>query len=265
MERSRFSRLTGVIFVVGALFGLLISIGGLYALWSTRESATGSIFEMVELTGQALDATRATIGVVNNSLDQAAQNLSLIRDIADDVAGTLNDSHDLIESTAGLIGNDMVGFVNDTQTSLASVETSARLVDDTLRVISSIPLIGPRYRPEVPLQESVAQVSDSLAPLPGSFETISRQLDVSAAHVATVRFEIETLAEQVDEIDQSITQAKEVVDDYSDVLDGMQARYDKAAGDLPLALDIIYIGLTTLLIWIFITQLGLLIHGLEMF
>ncbi|NLG99702.1 MAG: hypothetical protein GX491_20290 [Chloroflexi bacterium] len=265
MERGRLSRLTGVICIVGALFGLLISIGGLFALWSTRERTTSSILSMVELTGQALDATRATIDVVNNSLDQAAMNLALIRGIADDVAGTLDDSEALIESTAGLIGNDMAGFVTNTQTSLASVEASARLVDDTLRVISAIPLIGPRYQPEMPLQESVAQVSDSLTPLQGSFETISRQLDVSAAHVATMRFEIETLADQVDEIDQSITQAKEVVDDYSTVLDGVQARYDKAAGNLPLALDVIYIGLTALLVWIFITQLGLLIQGLEMF
>ena len=264
MEKSRFSRLTGVIYVVGALFGLLISIGGLAVLWSTKSAVTRTVTDTVELASRTLDATRITIQVVSDSLEQASTNLDLIHEIIGDVASSLQDSNGLLTTTAGLVGNDMVSFVEETQASLATVQTSARLVDDTLRFISGIPFIGGRYRPEVPLQDSVAEVSNSLEPLPESFNKIRRELDVSAANLDVVQREVELLGEQVQEIDTSLSEAIDVVDRYRLILVDLRDRLDVLERYLPAALNTIYLGSTAVLIWIFITQLGLLLHGIEM-
>lgn len=264
MEKSRFSRLTGVIYVVGALFGLLISVGGLAVLWSTKGTVTRAVNDSVDLASRTLDATRITIGVVSESLEQASTNLELINEIIVDVASSIEDSNGLLTTTAGLVGNDMVGFVEETQESLATVQTSARLVDDTLRFISGIPIIGGRYRPEVPLQDSVAEVSRSLEPLPESFGKIKRELDVSAANLDVVQREVERLGEQVEEIDTSLNDAIDVVDRYRLLMVDLRDRFDVFERYLPATLNTIYLGATAILIWIFITQLGLLLHGIEM-
>ena len=264
MEKSRFARLTGVIYVVGAIFGLLISVVCSAVLWSTKGEVTGSLIEIVSLTSRTLNATRETVQVVGTSLEDASNNLELIRSSINDVASTLEDSNGLLTSTAGLVGNDMVSFVEETQASLDTVQTSARLVDDTLRFISSIPLIGGRYRPEVPLQESVAEVSRSLEPLPDSFNKIERELEVSAANLDIVMHDVKLLGDQVEEIDTSLTEAKEVVDKYRLILVDVRNRFDEIERRLPVALNTIYLGITAILVWIFITQAGLLLHGIEM-
>jgi hypothetical protein len=264
MERSRFSRLTGVIYVVGALFGLVISIGSLFLLWTTRADVTRDVNATVNLMSRTLDATRDTIQVVGSSLGQASTDLELIRGIIQDVALTLDDSTGLITSTAGLVGGDMTSFVRETQISLASVEASARLVDDTLRIVSIVPFIGPRYQPEVPLQESVASVSRSLDPLPASFGRISRELDVSAANLSVIQYEIELLVNQLDGIHTSITSAQLVVEEYRLILVELRSSLDGVENRLPAMIDTVYLAITALLISMLITQLGMLVHGIAL-
>ena len=62
----RYSRLTGVIYVIGSIFGLLISLGGLLTLWATKQDVTQNLTGTVALVGRTLTATRDTIGVVSD-------------------------------------------------------------------------------------------------------------------------------------------------------------------------------------------------------
>lgn len=263
-HRSRFSRLTGVIYVVGALFGLIISVGGLVVLWTTRDDVTGGILNTVALAGRTLEATQETVLVVSDSLDQAGTELLTIQRILEDVAGTLEDSGGLLTATSSLVGSDMPGFVEEAQSSLTTMQASARLVDDTLRFVSSIPLIGGRYRPEVTLQESVGEVSRSLDPLPETFRKIQRELDVSAANVDIIQSEVDQLAVEIDGIETSLSSAQSVAERYRLILVDFQGKYDRLEQRLPVLFTTIYLGLTLILIWIFITQLGLLLHGIQL-
>ena len=158
----------------------------------------------------------------------------------------------------------MVGFVNNTQTSLTSVQSSARVVDDFLGLLSSLPLIGARYKPDVPLEDSIALVKTSMDPLPNSLLKIQRDLDVAAANVATLKIEMDALAKQVGAIEESLSQARKMVDEYRAILSDVQTRYDRFQARLPVAITITYLGLTGLLTWILMTQIGMLINGIGM-
>ncbi len=267
-NRRIHSRLSGAIFVIGAVFGLVISISCLIILWSTKADVTRRVSSTAALVGSALTATHEMIGVVGTTLDQAATSLQITQSMVSDVSRTLNDSSGLISSTADLVGTNMVDFVNNTQTSLASVQNSAKAVDSILTKISSVPLIGPYlgggYSPDMPLEASVANVSRSMDPLPGSLTKIRRDLDVSSANVSTIHADIQTLAGQIDSIKANLEQARKVVDEYRNILADVQTRYDAFESRLPVTINIIYIGVTLVLVWILITQIGMLIRGIEL-
>ncbi len=163
MEPRTRSRLTGVIFVIGAVFGLIISVGGLFVLWSTRQEVIRQVTGTARLFGDALTATHDTVDVVSNSLDQAATDLNSVHQMILDVSSTLDQSSGLISSTGDLIGTNMVDFITNTQTSLVSVQNSAKAVDSILTKITSVPLVGGYlgngYNPDLPLQDSVAKVN----------------------------------------------------------------------------------------------------------
>jgi adhesin HecA-like repeat protein len=268
MENRSHSRLTGIIFVIGAVFGLIISIGGLFVLWSTKDKVNRQVTGAVSLFGDALTATRDTIGVVSSTIDEADGNLDAVHQMILDVSDTLDQSSGLISSTGDLIGNNMVDFVTNTQTSLVSVENSAKAVDSILTKITAVPFIGGYlgngYNPDIPLQESVANVNKSMDPLPDSLKKIRRDLDVSSANVATVKGEVTALAIQIDAIQSSLMDARRMVVEYRRILSDVQSRYDKFEQRLPGMINTFYVGLTGVLIWVLITQLGMLLHGIEL-
>lgn len=264
-----FSRLIGVIYVVGAVFGLVISLGGLLLLWTTKSNVTNSIIGVVALGGRTVEATSITVNVMGTSLDQAGTSLKLIQIMLVDTGTSLKNSGELVRSTGGLVGVNMVDFVDNAKSSLASMQNSAQVVDNMLRTITGIPLIGPwlggqRYNPDVPLAESVAKVSKSMDPLPDSLKKIRSDLDVSAENIATVKSEVDSAAKQMDSIQASLTDAQKEVEDYKSIISELQTRYTRFQTRLPAVLNTFYIGLTVILIWILITQVGMLLHGIEL-
>lgn len=268
MDRHRFSRLTGVIYVIGAIFGIIISLGGLIWLWTTRNDVMQSVTGTAELAGQTLNATRDTIAVIGESLDQAAADLETIQAMLMDTGKTLEDTGSLVSSTGDLVGVEMVAFVDNTQASLDSAQNSARMVDNVLSTLNSIPLIGPSlgrgYNPEITLEESFASVSTSMNPLPDSLRKIRRDLDVAAANASTLQAEVETLAGQVSDIQISVSNAQKVTETYRKILVDLQERYTRFEDRLPLVLNTVYYGITAFLVWMFITQIGMILHGIQL-
>ncbi len=264
MNKHRYDRIVAVIYIIGALFGILLSLGGTIGLWASKDSVTRQVTEIVTLMGRTLDATRSTISVVNTSLSQSSTHLDLIHVMITDTAATLADTDGLITETSTMIGEDMVLFVEDTQESLRTVQTSARFIDDFLGVVSNIPFIGRRYQPDVTLQDSVAEVNQSLETLPEKFSNIQRELDVTAANIQTMQIEFTELAERVKLIDEELVQAIEVAEEYRMILADVRTRWDVVEENLSAWLTTGYLAITALLIWIFINQVGTLIHGIAL-
>jgi methyl-accepting chemotaxis protein len=271
MERTRLSRIIGIFYVLGALLGLIIAVGGLLVLWTTRPDVVLAVDETVQLTRRTLNATSQTVSVANHSLDQASQNLVLMKNLLEGVGEALDESTGLISSTGQMIGSDLAGVINEAQDSLTEVEDSARMVDDALRLVdttlgllSRIPLIGPVYRPRVTLQESVVSVSRSLDPLPASFARIRRELDTSAANVAVIRAEVMLLAHEVGQIEDSLENARTVTTEYGLILSDLSTHLDRLEQRLPTVTDTLYIAITLLFASMLVTHLALLIHGIAM-
>jgi methyl-accepting chemotaxis protein len=268
-KRKRLSRLSGVVFLVSAIMGVIISLGGLVVLWSTRASITKDIVETTALVRRSLAATSSSLVLINDSLDQASRNIALIHELIGSMAGTLSDSKDMLDTAANMVGTDMKGIVAETQKSLLEVEDSARMVDSALRVVdSSLQFLNrlrpgsPAYKPRVPLQDSIAQVSLSLDPLSATFEKIQKQLDNAAAHAATMQAEADALSRQVAEIQSSLDQARSVSTEYRTIIDDLDIRLDTFEQQLPLRLTMIYLGVTLLLLWVFTSSAGMLLNGL---
>jgi hypothetical protein len=258
------SRLSAVIIILGALFGLVFSTAGLVVLWTTRDTVTGQIEEITTLSGRTLEATHEMIRTSDRTLSQAGRDLELINALIGNLGITLDNSGDLLADTSAMVGNDMVEFVDNTQTSLASVETSAGLIDDFLRVISAVPFIGGRYRPEVPLQESVQRVSRSMDPLPEAFAQIQRDLNEASSNAATLRGQVTGLANAVADIQVSLEDARTIVVEYEDIFSDARMRFDRFEERLPDRLNMLYWVFSAFLAWILLSQLGALLLGISL-
>lgn len=269
IDEKRFTRILGTLYLAGSIIGLLIGLVGLVALWVTRPVVVRSVTGSVALLGRTLTATQDTITILDTSLQQASADLDLVQAMMRDISGTLDNSRGMLDKTANLVGGQLVDFLKNTSTSLDSVQSSATVVDNMLRTITGIPLIGPwlggqSYNPPVPLGESVANVKKSIDPLPNTLSGVQKDLITSSANVAAIKGQMDTLTQQVGAIKTSVSQSRSVVNDYRQVLNELLSRYHILEQRLSLTINLVYILLTVILLWIIATQAGLLLQGLAL-
>jgi hypothetical protein len=163
-----------------------------------------------------------------------------------------------------LIGEDMVGVIDQTQASLVSASKSAKLVDDTLSVIGAIPFIGQQYQPEVPLSRSITEIAFNLGFMNTSLLEMQAGVQASGRKLDDVRWSVDNLSQQVAAIQPSIIQARVQILEYQLILTTLREKNDAFEKELPAWLNTFYTLATVVLVWVVFSQLGLLLQGWQL-
>lgn len=257
-----FSRLTGFILILGAILGLILSLSGLVLLWASQATITLQISETLDTLDQTVQASTEMLSVMDHSLEQAETNIGLIETAIAGVSLTIENTAGTANSVGTMVGEDFTQVITDTQTTLDSVASSAKLIDDTLRIISAIPFIGARYQPDVPLQTTIGQVSDNIGDLTPSLTTIQTDLLATAESLGQIRSGLDELSASLNDIETNVASARSVLGQYTVLVNDLSEDISRLETSLPRWLRIISWGLTLGLIWLVIAQIGLLLQGL---
>lgn len=254
---------TGFSFSLAAALGIIVSILGIVFVWRQVPGTTERLVDTAIFAQRALDSTENLLVVVDSTLAEAEDNIALIADAARDVAETLEQTSTITTTVADAVGDEFTSVVDKTQTALGALESSAKLVDDTLSFISSIPLLGAKYSNKTPLYSSVVEINESLDEMPKTLQTLQDNLDSTAEAFTVLNDSVGVLADSVAEIKTSLADAGEVVNEYQVLVDEAQLKTANAIEKLPRWVRWTAIGLTVLLVWLIVIQAGLLMFGTE--
>lgn len=257
-------RITGALLILTALVGWMLSGSSLVWLWNTRPHLTQSAQEWVELSSRTLDTTEGMLQVIEDTLVQAEDTLKRLKSTLESTGTSLRSTVTVVGQVGGLVGVDMVKVVDDTQASLVAASASAKLVDDTLRVVAAIPFIGQQYQPKVTLSESITDIAFSLETMNTSLLQIQTGVEDTARKLDEVRWLLEDLSRQVIKIQPGIADARKRVDEYQVIVSEVQQRNTDIGQALPGLLNTIYTLLVLVLIWIIFSQLSIFLQGLQL-
>ncbi len=258
-------RFTGALLILTALVGWLLSLSSLAWLWNTRPHLTQSAQEWVELSSRTLDTTEGMLQVIEDTLVQAEDTLERLKSTLESTGTSLRSTVTVVGQVGGLVGVDMVKVVDDTQASLVAASASAKLVDDTLRVVAAIPFIGQQYQPKVTLSESITDIAFSLETMNTSLLQIQTGVEDTARKLDEVRWLLEDLSRQVIKIQPGIADARKRVDEYQVIVSDLQQKNIAFEQALPGLMSTLYTLLTIVLLWIVFSQLGTFLQGLQLF
>jgi methyl-accepting chemotaxis protein len=254
--------------VLGAILGTLTAGAGLVTLWRAEPVVSETIDATIDLLDTTLTTSADTMLFVNGSLLQMKDNLAIIRGSLENAGRAMQSTSDVTSSVAGLIGNDFTNVVNETQQSLASVQNSARMIDNTLSLISGIPLIGPSlsggYRRDMPLEGSIREVSNSLETVPDSLQDVQNNLQLTSQNFELMKTDLEQLAETIDEIETGLASAEVMMGDYQELFTRSQERLEAARVASPnMVRFLLWLG-TAFFIWLLLAQIAMLLQGLDL-
>ena len=152
-----------------------------------------------------------------------------------------------------------------TQKALDSAQTSAGFIDRTLDFLSSIPFLGVKQSPtKAPLGDALGDVSASLDDVPTTLKSMDGSLTDARTNLGSIEGQFTAISDDIRKIGDSLATAKEVTTQYQDVVASLQEKVTQTRENLPVTLALVGIILTILFIWLGLTQIGLMMQGLEM-
>lgn len=222
MKNKSNKRGLGNLLILIALIGILFSIFGIATTWYYRPRVLGTVFGIIDSIDQILVNTNDGLVIIESTLEASATNLEIIISTLDNLKETLDNISVSLGSSADLIGGDLHETIIDTQTALNSAAQSAGLVDNTLRFIAAIPLLGADYRPEVPLSTSLGQVSESLNDIPEAFLEIEQNIRDTEGSMDDLQTDVSDLSNDIQDFEVSLLGAQVVFSEYGLIFEDLR-------------------------------------------
>ncbi|MCC6147656.1 MAG: hypothetical protein IT308_08835 [Anaerolineaceae bacterium] len=257
-------RIAGGLLIVAAVIGLVISLTGLVWIWRMEKPALTMLTDTADLLDQTFQSTTQLLEISNSTLILVKDTLEITQTSLEDVAVAMGTTKKITTTTAKFLGDDLAGVIGETEAALKSVQKSAGLIDDTLRVVTRLPLVGARYAPDKPLQESIGEVADSLKSMPNSLEEIQSNLNATSKDLTTIQKNLDELAVSLTETETQITEAGAVLTGYRNVLNASQNSVSLFRENLARSVRTLAVAGTVLLVWLLISQIGLAIQGFDL-
>ncbi len=266
MMKTVVSKIIGVTLIVGGILGVLLSVGGIVLLWRIEPKLEAQVMEGLSLISRTISSTQSLLTVVDDSLVQVRENLRTVEAASLDVAETIDTTAETATSLSNMVSAEFANIVDQTASGLRSAQTSAKVIDDFLGFLANLPLVGnPNYQNQMPLNQSLQKVEQSLSPLADSFENFSVELKSTSENLSSIQSSVTLLTNSFDKIDGNLIEAQTVVADYIRIVDELDQRVTRIQERAPVTIKLIFWAFTALLAWLLIAQVGLITQGLERF
>jgi len=258
-------RMIGILFVIAAVAGIIFSLIGLIEIWHYRPVVTKTVIDNLALGDQVLSTTQDVLTVVGQVVQTSTTDVTSLQATTQALALAIHDTNPMLDSLISLTSKDLPAAVSATQTSLASAQSSALLIDNVLVALTSIPFSPvAAYKPDVPLHTALAQVSTSLNTLIPSLGAINTSLADGKTNLGIMDGELTKISDTTQGMSSTLASAKTVINQYKATTTQLKANVETAQREAQTWILAITWILSFVLVWILIVQLGLGLQGLDL-
>lgn len=250
MKNRDNSKLIGTIFSITGMLGIFLALSILITTWVLTPRLIRSSKSLLSSSSAILNTTSEGLLVLKQSLETTETSLEVISFSVDSLSNSFVNLNYLSNNTGDLIGNNFVNLLDDTKISLDSSSKSAKLVDETLKVLAGIPLLGLDFRPDVPLHSSLADLSADITILKNELLTIEGFIDQVSNDFSSLDQSTRDIDDQISSFSTQIANAKSVVDSYILIIDQFSTRVSNVQEHISLWINIFVVLLSLLLIWL---------------
>lgn len=264
MKNSDNSKFLGSILTLTGILGIILSLSIIAATWLIRGPIQNFLSNTYETFDSALLTTKDGLTLIEEALSETEQSLTTVNSSLTTLDVSLSNLSQISSDSGKIIGNNFVAIVNNAQTSLDSSASGAKLIDDTLNLLSSIPLLGLDFRPAVPLHTSLNNLSADFNLLPDELEAVASSLAEININLGELRLSIESMNSQVSDIKSQVNQAKEIITTYQETTDQMSVEIDRLKISTTKWLTILSIVISCFMVWMLLIQISPLMQAYEL-
>lgn len=184
--------------IVKSSFSILIDILLIALLIFLAVTLSNTTRSLVQSASVGIDRVHSAMTVVNDGLENVSKSFDTISSSLQTVKGYVSGIEPIMESVQKIIGTDLVNLAEKGRDSLLAAAQGSKIVDDTLTLLSKIPLLKFEYKPKKTLNESLLDLSDTFGSIPKSLSTLEEGLTTSTKDLDSFENKFEDLTTNVD-------------------------------------------------------------------
>lgn len=199
----RFGWFLLVVGIAGALATLTLTL--LVGRWLH----TLPVHDTLTAAADALDALGSDLEAADETLAAIEDGLGTLAEAAGSASVELARTEPLLAETRRVVTEDVPDSLQAVQSTMPALIDVAAAVDDTMRLLSILPNVN--YDPEVPLDEALGGVADSIADLPLQLQAQRATLLQAERTLVTLSGDIVETADGLDTIRAAVADTRPAI------------------------------------------------------
>jgi hypothetical protein len=258
-------RVLGIVLVIISIVSLIVSAGGVIALWSARPAINTALEDTFQLVSETAVTTQQALTVADQALQDATKTIAVLSGSITSLANSMGGAQDALKSVTQLVQTDLPKTIDTAQTALESAAATAEVVDNFLSGLSRIQFLNINYNPEVPLDQAITNIGDGLNNLPPTLTKIGGDLATVNGSLPDIVKAINGLGTTISSITSTLDKAQTVIQEYAAQLARATVAVQQISAGVPTYVTLFIAVLTFIMLWIVAVQLIVLAVGWRWF
>ena len=268
-------RVLGFLMLVIGISGIFLSIIGISFGIRLVDSIGDSLQGNLTLTLERLVTVRETLILTKSTMAQLDTSLETVEETATNVAVAIEETRPLLSQGSQVVTQDVPESIETFQTSMPALIEVSGAIDSTLRTLSAfnvsrtilgIPFafdLGVDYDPDVPFDQSIQELGESLEGMPEDLRSLEQHLNITNDNLLTISQNIAAIGANLEAMSISIEEAEPLIDDYIGIVTDISDSTRETRLLLDRQLDTLKLVLTIILIWFGFMQIAPIYLGWE--
>lgn len=255
MKKLNWTHLIGKTIFSSGVIGIIIAIFFTTFTWIVKVQINESLQNIFSSLESVLATSKEGLVLINGSLQHAYESLETIESAVDGLESSIINLIPITDNTAEVIGNDLINIIVDAQSSLNSASAGSKIVDDTLKILATIPLLGLDFQPDIPLHTSLSILSSDLNDLPDNLLVIQSNIFQTSDSLDKLATSLLSLSNDLSEFKNEIENSRIVIANYELVFNDLEQSLITIRNSTSLWLTGISVLISILMIWLLLSQI----------
>lgn len=260
-------RITAIVFLLIAILGLAIAIGGIYYSGKVINDIGAGLETTMDLTLESLDTMTESLELTKNTIGQFGDSLDTVSQVAINVSQTISYTRPTVDQVTVVATQDVPASLETIQAAIPNVAEAAGVVDDTLRLLSAfklerqvfgIPLnfdLGINYEPENPLDETLLALGDGLEGVPEELRGLQPNMEAASENLAVIGQNLDVIGQDLDQMITFVSDFEILLDEYLSLIGDTKDLVNQTKDQLSEQIGTVKLFAAAVFIWLALFQI----------
>jgi uncharacterized phage infection (PIP) family protein YhgE len=230
----------------------------------------------LQLTSQSLETVEETLLLAKTTISDVNSGLETVETTTTDLGRTINETRPLIDQVNQVASGDVPNSIEAVQTALPNMVEVAGIIDDTLTTLNNfridenilgLPIqydLGINYNPDVPFDDSVLAMGESLEGLPETLRSLQIYMNVTNNNLQTISLGLNRVARDLNTINGRIAAVDPLLNEYIRIVNETRDNTRLIRAQLDEQLQMARLIVTIVMVWLGLAQVAPLYLGWEL-